>query len=285
MKTLIISDFSKTFTAPTSKTTWSLFKESGLFPEEYSKRRDELFEVYRPYEIAGDNAKVREWFQKHLELLAEYDAVVVGEGEQVALDLLTTNETYFFREPQHFAFLSEPVLPHVPVGEPFRVWSAACSSGEEPYTLAMTLAEALGSTSRDVKILATDISTKVLAEGEQGIYSEDTVSPVPQIYLKKYFLKGHNEWQGYYSVKDELKQWVHFRRLNLMEPFPLSIEFDYVFVRNVMIYFDKETRESLVNRMEKHLKVGGYLFIGNAESLSGLKHNYKYIQPAVYQRV
>jgi len=208
-----------------------------------------------------------------------------GEEFSLMLNAVSTNKTDFFRESVHFDFLAQKVYPKIRNQSQIRIWCAASSSGEEPYTLAMTLAEALGSTSRDVKILATDISTKVLAEGEQGIYSEDTVSPVPQIYLKKYFLKGHNEWQGYYSVKDELKQWVHFRRLNLMEPFPLSIEFDYVFVRNVMIYFDKETRESLVNRMEKHLKVGGYLFIGNAESLSGLKHNYKYIQPAVYQRV
>lgn len=200
------------------------------------------------------------------------------------LNAVSTNKTDFYREPIHFDFLKQTVFPKIKNQSQIRIWCAASSSGEEPYTLAITLAEALGTTNKDVKILATDISTKVLEEAEKAIYTEEVVQPIPKHILKKYFLKGHNEWDNQYLVKDELRKWVHFKRLNLTEPLPLSIEFDYIFCRNVMIYFDQKTRENLVCRMEPHLKRGGYLFIGNAESLSGLTHPYKYIQPSVYQR-
>ena len=208
-----------------------------------------------------------------------------GEEFSLMLNAVSTNKTDFFRESVHFDFLAQKVYPKIRNQSQIRIWCAASSSGEEPYTLAMTLAEALGSTSRDVKILATDISTKVLAEGEQGIYSEDTVSPVPQIYLKKYFLKGQGRWNGHYLVREELKELISFRRLNLMQPFPLKGLFDFIFCRNVMIYFDKPTREELVAKLANQLQPGGYLFIGNAESLSGLKTTLKYVQPAIYQRV
>ncbi|MDH3382399.1 MAG: hypothetical protein OEL54_06805, partial [Flavobacteriaceae bacterium] len=166
-----------------------------------------------------------------------------------------------------------------------RFWSAASSSGEEAYTWAITILENFGvKHHQDIKILATDISTKVLGEAESGVYSEDTVRPIPKSLLKKYFFKGHNEWDGFYLVKDELKQMVHFKRLNLMEKFPLTVLFDVIFCRNVMIYFDKQTREHLVNRLTQQLNPGGFLIIGNAESLSGLKTNLNYVQPAIYQR-
>ena len=219
----------------------------------------------------------------------EYREFVISpknEAEfKLMLNAVSTNKTDFFRENVHFEFLKSSVYPALVKQKNIRIWCAASSSGEEPYTLAMTLMEALKNSQRDIKILATDISTKVLGEADQGVYNSDTVSPVPPSLLKKYFQKGAGIREGKFLVKDDLKKLVHFKRLNLMEPFPLTIEFDIVFCRNVMIYFDKETRENLVNRMERHIKIGGYLFIGNAESLSGLKHNYKYVQPAVYQRV
>ena len=138
---------------------------------------------------------------------------------------------------------------------------------------------------QDIKILGTDISTKVLGEAEQGVYSEESVGPIPGLMLRKYFLKGQGRWEGHYLVKDELKKLIHFRRLNLMQPFPLSAAFDFIFCRNVMIYFDKPTREDLVARLAAQLLPGGYLFIGNAESLSGLKTTLKYVQPAIYRKV
>lgn len=201
------------------------------------------------------------------------------------INVISTNKTDFFREPQHFEFLKRNVYPKLAGKNKIRIWSAASSSGEEPYTLGITLLEALGSVrGKDIKILATDISTKVLGEAEQGVYSHEAVAPIPNPLLRKYFLKGHNRWEGYYSVRDELRHLISFRRLNLMEPFPLKGLFDFIFCRNVMIYFDKPTREDLVNRLGEQLAPGGYLFIGNAESLSGLRTKLQYVQPAVYQR-
>ena len=225
----------------------------------------------------------------NIDSYAEYRKFVTdpkNEAEFVQmLNVISTNKTDFFREPQHFDFLKENVYPKLQSQHKIRIWSAASSSGEELYTLAITLLEALGPLKgRDVKILGTDISTKVLAEAEQGIYSSETVAPVELSLQKKYFLKGHNRWEGYFLVKDTLRELISFRRLNLMEPFPLTAQFDFVFCRNVMIYFDKPTRETLVNRIAHQLAPGGYLFIGNAESLSGLKTPLKYVQPAIYQK-
>lgn len=203
---------------------------------------------------------------------------------KLMLNAISTNKTDFFREPVHFDFLAQKVFPKLLKQQQIRIWCAASSSGEEPYTLMMTLIDALGGSTagKDIKMLATDISTKVLEEAGKGIYSMEQVAPVPKFMLQKYFTKGTGEWGGLAQVKDILKNLISFRRLNLMEPFPLSIQFDYIFCRNVMIYFDEKTREDLVRRMSKFLKVGGHLFIGNAESLSGLKHDLKYVQPSVY---
>ncbi|PCI30738.1 MAG: hypothetical protein COB67_00890 [SAR324 cluster bacterium] len=202
------------------------------------------------------------------------------------LNAVSTNKTDFFRESVHFDFLIKNVYPRMTGQRDIRIWSAACSSGEESYTLGMTLLEHFGNNrSKNIKILSTDISTKVLDEAERGIYSTAQISPVPQPLLRKYFLKGSNQWSDHYLVKDCLKELTYFRRLNLMEKFPLSVTFDFIFCRNVMIYFDKITRERLVANLAEQLTRGGYLFIGNAESLSGIKTTLKYVQPAVYQKL
>ena len=235
-------------------------------------------------------ARLRKRLETHnIASYGEYRKFVVDPKNDVEfvqmLNVISTNKTDFFRESQHFDFLQENIYPKLKNKIKVRIWSAASSSGEEPYTLGMTLLEAIGETSgKDVKILGTDISTKVLEEAEQGVYSADSVAPIGPSLLRKYFLKGHERWKGYYLVKDELKKLVSFRRLNLMEPFPLTVPFDFIFCRNVMIYFDKPTREKLVNRLSNQLVPGGYLFIGNAESLGGLKTGLKYVQPAIYQR-
>jgi len=209
-----------------------------------------------------------------------------NEAEFVQMvNVISTNKTDFFREPQHFEFLKQNVYPHLQNKQKIRIWSAASSSGEELYTLGITLLEALGGRkNKDIKILGTDISTKVLEEAEKGVYSADAVAPVEMTLLKKYFLKGQNSWKDHYLVRDELRDLISFRRLNLMEPFPLTAKFDFIFCRNVMIYFDKPTREALVSRLAGQLAPGAYLFIGNAESLSGLKTTLKYVQPAIYQK-
>lgn len=203
------------------------------------------------------------------------------------LDAISTNETSFFREPKHFEFIKTNVFPALQAGgpQPLRFWSAGCSSGEEPYSLAMWLQEHFeGIESWDVKILATDISTKTLAQAERGVYTDQRLSQMPKNQIRKYFQRGFGDHEGYFRVKQFIKEMIVFKRLNLMEPFGFSAEFQIVFCRNVMIYFTKETRQALIEKFYNSLKAGGYLLIGHAESLNGMNHRFKYIQPNVYQK-
>jgi chemotaxis protein methyltransferase CheR len=204
------------------------------------------------------------------------------------LDAVATNLTQFFREPQHFRFMDEVFLPELEKrrgARRLRVWSAGCSTGEEPYSAAITVLERdPGWASRDFKVLATDLSTKVLAEGRRGVYPADRLANVRVDVLKRHFRKGRGDWEGYYMVNDRLRKLVAFRRLNLIEPFPFQRPLDLIFCRNVMIYFDKPTQEELVGRLHEALAGGGYLFIGHSESLNAVKHHFKYIQPTVYQK-
>jgi chemotaxis protein methyltransferase CheR len=211
-----------------------------------------------------------------------------GSGQELLtmIDSLSTNKTSFFREEQHFEFLREHVLPGLcKTRDPIRIWSAGCSSGEEPYSLAIILAESiLDIRSRDVRILATDISTKVLAAAREAVYPQDVVRDVPAMLLNKYFKCVQTAPSRLYSVNDQLKAMVRLARLNLMEAWPMAGPFDVIFCRNVMIYFDRPTRETLVRRFWDLLPAMGYLFIGHAESLSGLATEFRYVQPAVYRK-
>jgi chemotaxis protein methyltransferase CheR len=166
-----------------------------------------------------------------------------------------------------------------------RFWSAGCSSGEEAYSIAITLWEALENRSNlDVKILGTDVSTKALRIAESGIYHKDRVQSLSIPLLKKYFLRGGSPWKDYVRVKDHIKQWIQFRRLNFIEPFKFKEPFDCIFCRNVMIYFDKKTRTELVNRFYDCLEKEGVLFIGHSESLTGMRHSFHYVKPAIYRK-
>ncbi|MCB2185965.1 MAG: protein-glutamate O-methyltransferase [Deltaproteobacteria bacterium] len=205
------------------------------------------------------------------------------------LDCITTNKTDFFREPQHFDFLTQEVLPQAakltPASEPLRLWSAACSSGEEPYTLAITLlAERRWWPGRGVHILASDLSTKVLNQAKQGVYAADRVATIPRPILSAYFQKGKNRWAGFVRLRPEVRELVEFQRKNLMEPFQFPRPFQVIFCRNVMIYFDKPTQEKLVDKFFQCLCPGGYLFVGHSESLTGINHRLEFIKPAVYRR-
>jgi len=210
-----------------------------------------------------------------------------GNELVVMLDAISTNKTSFFREIKHFDFLKEQVFPKYAAGDygrRLRFWSAACSSGEEPYTLAISLLEYLGSTSYDIKILATDISTKVLGEAQRGVYQEDRVEDIPGPLIRSYFQQGHGRQKGFYRVKPHLRNLISFKRFNLMDKFPFNTIFQFIFCRNVMIYFDKKTQERLVNKFYNCIIPGGYLMIGHSESLTGVNHPFKYIQPSVYQK-
>ncbi len=204
------------------------------------------------------------------------------EELQVALDLLTTNETYFFREPKHFDFLNSDVLPHAKPGQPFRLWSAASSSGEEPYTLAMTLADGLGSTPWE--IIASDISMRVLEKARTGHYSLDRTEGIPRHLLTKYCLKGTGSQEGTFLIERTLRSRVQFMQINLNNALPRMGEFDVIFLRNVMIYFDMDTKREVVARMLPHLKSGGYFFVSHSESLNGISDSLKLVKPSIYRK-
>ena len=201
---------------------------------------------------------------------------------QQAIDLLTTNETYFFREPKHFAYLAERIIPEVDPGRPFRVWSAACSSGEEPYSIAMVLAERLGQ--RPWEIVASDISTRVLEQARAAIYPMERAEKIPQAYLKAYCLKGTGAHAGKFAVTEALRAHVQFREVNLNAPLPDLGAFDMIWLRNVMIYFDADTKRGVCQRLTQTLRPGGHFFIGHSESLNGLDCPLRVIQPAVYRK-
>jgi len=201
------------------------------------------------------------------------------------IDAISTNLTSFFRENGHFQYLVEQHLPRVidrkrKVGTPtIRCWSAGCSTGEEPYTLGMVLSESAPNIT--AKILATDISRKVLGHAKAGQYDEARLKDVPQFMRKKYFTDSGG---GRVTASPDLSRMIVFNYLNLMERWPFSGPFDFIFCRNVMIYFDKETQERLVNRFYDVLEPGGVLFTGHSESLTGIKHKFKYAQPTIYMK-
>jgi len=205
------------------------------------------------------------------------------------LDALSTNLTYFFRESQHLDLLGDEVLPQKMAeagkGSPrkLRLWSAGCSSGEEPYSIGIILTETIKDIGRwDVKILATDISSQMLAKARVGIYEEARFRDMPRIIQDRYFQMIDAGPPKRFKVCQQLRSMVHFARLNLMEPWPMSGPFDIIFCRNVMIYFDKPTQDRIINRFSEILAPGGVLFIGHSESLSGIKHKLRQLYPTVY---
>jgi chemotaxis protein methyltransferase CheR len=205
------------------------------------------------------------------------------------IDAISTNHTFFFREIKHFDFMRETVLPSALKTEPrrqFRMWSAASSSGEEPYSVAIQLDDYFSrQPGWSWKVEATDISTKILAKARDGIYPTDRLREVPPEWMRTYFQKGINEWEGHYRVKTELSSRVRFTHLNLLSTsYPFQDLFHVIWCRNVMIYFDRTTQEQLVNQLAAKLMPGGWLFIGHSESLTGIRHPLKAVKPAIYQK-
>jgi chemotaxis protein methyltransferase CheR len=200
------------------------------------------------------------------------------------IDVLTTNKTSFFREPVHFEYMRAHILPPLrSSGRRVRFWSAGCSSGEEPYSIAMILREEVPDIDhRDYRILATDISARVVARAQEGEYEGEHLENVPPALLRKHFTRCRKEPRPAYRVNDNIKALVRFARLNLMEPWPMNGPFDVIFCRNVMIYFDKPTQKALARRFWELLKPEGHLLIGHSESLSTSFLELRYVQPAVY---
>lgn len=205
------------------------------------------------------------------------------EELQVMVDLLTTNETYFFREPGHFAFLKNDVIRARRPAGTFRVWSAACSTGEEVYTLAMLLADSLPQSPWEV--VGSDISTQVLAKAAAAHYPLDRNEGIPPEFLTRYCLKGVRSQSGTFLITPELKRRTHFRQVNLTLPVPADIgEFDVIFLRNVMIYFDMDTKRKVVANLLPRLKSGGYLFIGHSETLNGIQQGLDLVKATIYRK-
>ncbi len=213
-------------------------------------------------------------------------------GREIArlIDAISTNTTYFFREADHFDFLKESLISRIEKSKhpewTVRIWSAASSSGEEPYTIAMIVHQLMKKYPRlSLKILATDISTQVLEKAKAGIYSIERMRNVPEEYMKEYFRKVSGAKEITFEVSPELKKLVTFAHFNLMmKQYPFKYGFDYVFCRNVMIYFDRKTQEDVVNKIARHIRPGGYLIVGHSESLNGLIHPLKYVKPTIYQK-
>jgi chemotaxis protein methyltransferase CheR len=205
------------------------------------------------------------------------------------LDMVTTNKTDFFREPDHFDYLTQKVLPEWcsrHAGARLAIWSAGCSSGEEPYTLAMVLSEfALSHPGFDFQILATDISTRVLEKAKNAIYPEALVDPVPLALKKKYLLRSKDKTNGTVRIVPQLREKVRFRRLNFMdEDFGMREQLDIIFCRNVIIYFDRPTQERLLRRFHQQMKPGAFIFMGHSETLSGLDVPLTSVFPTVYRK-
>jgi chemotaxis protein methyltransferase CheR len=223
-----------------------------------------------------------------------YDSIMNDSTSQSLLDLIdkiSTNHSYFFRESDHFEYLTSVVMPELVIKKKaarsteIKIWCAGCATGEEPYTLAMILSEYFGAEKKmwELGILATDISISALATANRGMYVEERAKNIPPQLKFKYFEKMDDE---IFKVRDEIKKMVLFKRLNLMrDDFPFKGKFDIIFCRNVMIYFDSETRLRLVGKFHDFLNDDGYLFIGHSESLLKETRAFKYIKPAVYRRV
>jgi len=232
---------------------------------------------------------------KSFDAYFDYVSSDSGRAEELhaMIDAVTTNKTDFFREPKHYDYLLESVLPRlIDIGwwdktSSLRIWSAGCSTGEEPYTLAMILSEYV-ETHQNIKfsVLGTDISTKVLKKAALGIYDEQKTGPIPIQFKKKYLLRSKDRERGLVRIAPEVRKLVSFKRVNFLDgDYGFEDAMDVIFCRNVIIYFDRQTQERVLGGICSHLKSGGYLFMGHSETLNGLDLPVKQVHTTVYQKV
>lgn len=266
----------------------------NLIPEkEFQQIRDYIFEKagidLAPAKRAMVSARLSKLLRHYkLDTFADYFKIVMGSNgqkeRQVLTDLLTTNETYFFREMGHFDYLKDQHLPSLRSKSDIRVWSAASSTGEETYSIAMLLADTLGM-QNNWQIFGSDICTQVIETANGGHYSMDRIQGIPPAYLKKYCLKGGGPYQGTLLIEPKLQQKVSFSQVNLNTILPKIGQFDFIFLRNILIYFNMDTKRQIVNRVVSTLKPGGLFFIGHSETLKGVTDLVKQVKPTIYQKV
>ena len=253
-----------------------VFKESGINLTERKKALMHSRLMKRLRELNIDNYKM---YYEYLN--NNYQEEIIN-----LINCITTNKTDFFREPKHFNFLGEVAFPALEKRNKnkVRIWSAGCSTGEEPYSIAITFAEYFKNKHMpDVKILATDIDTNVLEKAMSGIYKEENLEEVDNSILKRHFLTGRGENRGLFVIKESIKNMISFRRLNLLaEAYPMKGLFDIIFCRNVIIYFDKETKDEVINKFYNYLTDDGYFFAGHSESLSNYSGKYFLIGNTIY---
>lgn len=234
-----------------------------------------------------ENYLVRNGFENYAAYMAEVEKDPKGKEATDLVNVLTTNHTYFMRESAHFEYMQKVALPwakhKAAQNRDLRIWCGASSTGEEPYTLAMVLMEFFGIEHKmwDTKVLATDISTRVLEHAMKGIYLKEEIEPLPVNWKRRFFKQIDTEQ---FMVKDELKKEVIFRQFNLMNPFPFRKKFHIVFLRNVMIYFQDDTKYKLISKIYEFMEPGGYLFIGSTENLDRKRIQFNYIQPSIYRK-
>ncbi|MFT6264756.1 MAG: chemotaxis protein methyltransferase CheR [Oleiphilaceae bacterium] len=218
------------------------------------------------------------------------NAVKSDQNEEVSkfINAITTNLTSFYREQHHFDFITKSLIPELKktnLGtKKIRAWSAGCSTGEEPYSIAITFKESMDLQGWDLKILATDLDSKVLNKGQQGIYDIDRIESIKSSYKQKWFLKDQNH-PDIVKVKPEIQELIKFKRLNLLEKWPMKGPFDFIFCRNVVIYFNAETQAVLFDRYAEMLKDGGYLIIGHSESLDRTNNRFRSIGKTIYKKI
>ncbi len=283
------------FKAEQMENVSSILRSRSLPDREFEKISEMVYAICRINLHVGKKELVQARLNKRLRMLnidsyKDYLKYIEKDETGVELstmvDILTTNLTYFFREKDHFNYLLEQGKVKL-VDEKrkrFRIWSAGCASGEEAYSIAITLDDAIkGSGCPDFRILATDISSQTLETAKEGLFPKQRMKETPEMVLKKYFAKETaQDGTVFYRVSAELKRKIAFRRLNLMDPWPMTGPFDAVFCRNVMIYFDKKTQAELVTRFYNILAPGGVFFVGHSESLTGISHGFKFVRPSIY---
>ena len=271
--------------------------EAQLHDLDFQKLRELIYSACGIHLVPAKKTMVELRLRRRLHALRmhsfrEYREYVMGQGGDAELtamiDLITTNKTDFYREPGHFDFLTRAALPSLSagLGRPLRVWSAGCSTGEEPYSLAMVLSQyAEQHPGYQFSILATDISTRVLEKARLGIYEVDAIAPIPPEVRRKHLLRSRDRNSPRARIAPETRALVEFHHLNLMEQdFGLAYPLDVIFCRNVVIYFDKQTQEQLIRRFLRNLRPHGYLFMGHSETLHGFDVPLVQVAPTVYRK-